>query len=193
MPVLRQEPFVYPASLFEEGCSGNDDARWWVFHTKPRAEKMLASALLHRHVPFFLPLSRKQRPGRLPPAYLPLFPGYVFMFGDNAARIQALTSNKIARVLAVTAQDELRSDLARLHSLFLSGASLMPEERLQPGSPVAITSGPLAGMEGKILRRGKRWRFFVEIRFLQQGASVELDHWMIEPLNDRPSFYQLGA
>ena len=87
----------------------------------------------------------------------------------------------IANVIPVTDQRQLHSDLVRVSRLIEGGSNLTPEERLQPGSPVVITSGPLEGLEGKILSRDKNLRFFVEVRLLQQGVSVEIDHWMIEP------------
>jgi hypothetical protein len=40
MPILALEPFVYPEDLFaasESAVAG--DCRWWVLHTRPRAEK----------------------------------------------------------------------------------------------------------------------------------------------------------
>jgi transcriptional antiterminator RfaH len=63
---------------------------------------------------------------------------------------------------------------------------------LQPGALVQIIRGPLAGLEGKILRRGKRLTFVIEVHFLQRGASVEIDRWMIEPL-DSPSAHATDA
>jgi hypothetical protein len=47
---------------------------------------------------------------------------------------------------------------------------------------VVVIQGPLAGMNGKIIRRGKHSVFFIEVRFLHQGVSVELEGWMIEPV-----------
>jgi transcription antitermination factor NusG len=195
MPTLALEPCVFPPDLFGVGSSSLDDGCWWVYHTRPRAEKALARALLQRQIAFFLPLMPKSRKhnGRLFISHLPLFSGYVFMHGDNAARIRALTTNLIARALQVPDQSELTADLARIHRLMATGASLLPEERLVPGSGVRIISGPLAGLDGKILRRGKRLRLHVEVHFLQRGASVELEHWMIEPLAQQPRRYQLGA
>jgi hypothetical protein len=46
---------------------------------------------------------------------------------------------------------------------------------------VEITSGALAGLEGKVLRQGKGWKFFVEVKLLQCGVSVEIDASMIRP------------
>ena len=71
---------------------------------------------------------------------------------------------------------------------------VLPAERLQPGTPVAIVSGPLAGLEGKVLRSGTRCRFFVEVQFLQRGVSVELDGSMVQPMTEaRPAKIAGGA
>jgi transcriptional antiterminator RfaH len=189
MPVLPLEPFVYPNDLFDRAPELEPASRqWWVLHTRPRAEKALARQLLQHGISFFLPLFQRERPfrGRLVTSHLPLFPGYVFLLGDQQARLKALMTNTVAQTLTVTDQQELHTDLTRVYSLMASGAALTPEQRLQPGSWVQITRGPLAGLEGKILRRGKRLTFVIEVHFLQRGASVEIDRWMIEPLDSQP-------
>src|SRR6516164_1130963 len=184
MPVLPLEPFVYPDNLLMQPFAPADPSwRWWVLHTRPRAEKTLARNLLKHQIAFFLPLfQRSQRfRGRLVTSHLPLFPGYVFLLGDNQARIQSLTTNTVAQTLHVVNGEELHMDLARVYHLMSSGAPLAPEDRLLPGTPVEITAGPLAGLEGKIIRKGKRLKFIIEVHFLQRGASVEIDSWMNEP------------
>jgi transcriptional antiterminator RfaH len=184
MPVLPLEPFVFPQDLFTEARTfGESSSRWWVLHTRPRSEKALARSLLQHNISFFLPLFQRERlhRSRITTSHLPLFPGYVFLLGDNEARVQALTTNTVAQTLPVGNQPELHNDLVRVFHLMSSGAPLTPEERLLPGTLVEITAGPLAGMEGKIIRRGRRLKFFIEVHFLQRGASVEIDSWMIEP------------
>jgi transcription antitermination factor NusG len=44
---------------------------------------------------------------------------------------------------------------------------------------VEITSGPLAGLRGRILRSASGQRFVVQIDFIQRGASVELDDFTL--------------
>ena len=124
--------------------------------------------------------------GRLFTSTSPLFPGYIFLWGDDEARVSALTTNQVAQCIRVEDQPQLHQDLARIHQLMVSGEPLTPEERIQPGDWVEITTGPLQGLQGKIIRRGKHLRFFVEVHFLQRGASVEIDGSMIRPA-DAPS------
>jgi transcriptional antiterminator RfaH len=141
---------------------------------------------LKRELPFFLPVyQRKWRSrDRLQSSFLPLFPGYVFLLGSGDARLAALETNLVAQVITVAEQRQLHEDLGRVHQLISSDLALTPEGRLEPGANVEVIAGPLAGLSGKIVRRGKNTLFLVEVRFLQQGVSVELESWMIQPLRD---------
>jgi transcriptional antiterminator RfaH len=183
MPLLPLEPFVFPEDLFTVATSATNAARrWWVLHTRPRAEKSLARKCVGRRLPFFLPLHKHQwrQRGRLFCSHAPLFPGYVFLHGDSQDRLAALETNLVARCLPVADQVQLLGDLSRVHQLILSEAPLTPEERLEPGDPVEIIAGPFAGLQGKVIRRGKQLKLLVEVQFLQQGVSVEIETWMIQ-------------
>jgi transcriptional antiterminator RfaH len=190
MPLLPLEPFLFPEDLLSKSSRESEpEACWWVLHTRPRAEKSLARKLLQRHGCFFLPVRKRmwRSKGRLQCSYVPLFPSYVFLKADRLTVSKTLTTNLVVRVLPVEDQDQLNEDLRRVHCLIASDAPLAPEDRLQPGALVQITSGPFIGLEGKILRRGKRLRFIVEVRLLQQGVSVEIESWMIEPQGRPPA------
>ena len=181
MPLLPAEFQAYPENLFD--CADGPeipDQRWWVAHTRPRAEKSLARRLLKSRISYFLPQFRRKwrQRGRLLSSFLPLFPGYVFLFGDHQARFDTLATNLVAGVLGVEDQSQLWRDLRQVHRLIQAGKSLVPEDRLQPGSMVEVAYGPFAGMEGKVIFRNKM-RFVVEVRFLQQGVSVEMEGWML--------------
>jgi transcription antitermination factor NusG len=62
------------------------------------------------------------------------------------------------------------------------GPKPVPEESLSPGSAVEVVAGPLAGLEGKVLRRKSGVRFLIEVRFLRCGVSVEISEHLIRPL-----------
>jgi transcription antitermination factor NusG len=183
MPLLPLEICLYPDDLFTRPLESADQV-WWVLHTRPRTEKALARQLLAHEIPFYLPLHERrwQSRGRSLSSHLPLFPGYVFLHGDPQARRQALETNLVAGVLPVSEQAALLTDLIRVQRLIEAGTPLTPEERLEPGTPVEIVSGPLMGLHGTILRRGKRLKFLVAVHFLQQGVSVEVERQMIQPI-----------
>jgi transcription antitermination factor NusG len=191
MPLLPLEAFVFPDDLLiASPLPENEAEHWWVLHTRPRAEKALARLVLGHKLPFFLPLYKRQwrSRGRMLSSYLPLFPGYLFLRGDRDARLRALETNLVANCLPVSDQRRLTADLKNVFTLMGSGSALSPEDRLQPGTHVEIVSGPLAGVEGTIISRGKRLTFFVEVQFLQQGVSVEIESWMFRPVDSpRPA------
>ena len=74
-------------------------------------------------------------------------------------------------------------ELEQVYRLISSGVPLTVEQRLAPGNRVRVKHGALAGMEGIVrVRRGKT-RLIVTVSFLQQGASVEVDDFNLEPLD----------
>jgi hypothetical protein len=124
MPVLPPEPTVCPQDLFDIDPQPSDERRWWAVHTRPRAEKSLARKVRSHGVSYFLPLHRRRpnRQGSGPIAQLPLFPSYLFVFGDADDRLRALETNLVARVLPVPDQRQLAEDLRRIHQVLTSGA-----------------------------------------------------------------------
>lgn len=183
---------VSPFDLFSEESSetlvGSDeieeDSRWWVLHTRARAEKALVRHLAMESVAYFLPLYERRRrvQRRMVRTHFPLFPGYLFVHTDDAGRQAALETKMVANCLEVEDQDSMAHDLFRILKIIESGAQLSPEARLQPGMAARITKGPLAGFEGVVLQRKSAFRFVVAVRFMQQGAAVQVDDCMLEPI-----------
>jgi len=187
MPVLPPEPDLFPEQLFESpGEFQHGERIWWVLHTKPRQEKSLARELYASHAPFYLPLiARRGRiRGRVVTSHIPLFGGYLFLLGHDGDRSAALRTNRIVNTLRVKDQEELWQDLAQVHRLIALGAPVTPEDRLAPGMEVEMRSGPLEGMRGKILRTASGRRFVVQVNFIQRGASVEVDDFVLAPVRD---------
>ncbi len=186
MPILDKETSVFPEDLLEvpEPEPDATDRQWWAVFTKARQEKSLARDLLAHEIPFYLPLVPKENRirGRIVRSHIPLFSGYLFMFGCEDERYRSLTTNRISRILPVTDQLQLRTDLMHLHNLIETDEPLTIESRLEPGNRVRIKNGPMMGLEGIVTqRRGKR-RLLVAVQFLQNGVSVEIDDFMVEPL-----------
>ena len=181
MPILAAEPDLYPENLFAELPAEPHGRAWWVLHTRPRQEKSLARQLLDRQVPLFLPLIRRKNRlrGRIMTSHIPLFTSYVFLLASQQERLTALATQRVVMSLTVPNQEQLWRDLCQIRRLIESGAPITPEDRLQSGMQVEIRSGPLMGLKGTILRTGSGRRFVVQVDFIQRGASVELDDFML--------------
>ncbi|MDZ7619983.1 MAG: transcription termination/antitermination NusG family protein, partial [Patescibacteria group bacterium] len=184
MPILRPEPTIFPESLLDEEERSDDARRWRVLYTKSRQEKALARDLLAATVPFYLPLIAKENVmrGRRIASYIPLFTGYMFLFGDEDERLRTLQTNRISRVLDVEDVGSLVHDLRQIQHLIASGAPLTVESRLEPGNRVRVKHGSFAGLEGTVLQRRGKTRLLVAVNFLQQGASVEVEDFFLEPI-----------
>jgi transcriptional antiterminator RfaH len=174
------EPFVHPSNLLaDETPQPSDPAlRWWILHTWPRSEKVLARQLLRDKIPFVLPVRRREgsRNGRLRRSAIPCFPGYLFVWGGQEELCRRFAqAHRMATLLPVTDQLQLHTDLRGVYALMRCGAPLLVEERFEPGTPAEVTAGPLAGLVGKVLRRGRRFRFVLMVRVLLRGLSVEIE------------------
>jgi transcriptional antiterminator RfaH len=77
----------------------------------------------------------------------------------------------------------LTRDLRRVHQLIEAGAPLTPEARLEAGARVRVRSGPLAGIEGVVIKRAGVARLQIAVNFLQQGASLQLEDHEVERLD----------
>ena len=76
----------------------------------------------------------------------------------------------------------LAHDLRQFRQLIATDAPLTIESRLVPGNRVRVRHGLFAGLEGTVLKRRGGTRLVVCVNFLQQGASVEVDDFMLEPI-----------
>ena len=186
MPVLSREPDLFPEELFD-GLDPAESAErlWWVMHTRPRQEKSLARELWRGRIPFYLPqIPRRRRlADRTCTSYVPLFAGYLFLFGHREERIAALVTQRVVRTLEVPDQEGLWRDLRQTEQLIASGAPLTPEDRLAPGKVVEIRSGPLIGLRGTIVRGASGRRFVVHVDFVQRGASVLVEDFLLREVD----------
>jgi len=186
VPILEQEQNLFPENLLDEPPGDVSGRRWLAYYTKARQEKSLARELLKLRIPFYLPLVKRHwvsPAGRRRVSYAPLFTGYVFVFGSEDERLQSLTSNRVNRVLAVPDAGQLVFDLQQIQRLIATNAPLTVESRLLPGRRVRVRQGVFAGLEGTVLKRRGQTRLLVSVNFLQQGASVEIDDFLLEPLD----------
>jgi transcription antitermination factor NusG len=183
MPILSEEPSLYPEDLLDEMACQPSERRWWVLYTRARQEKAISRDLLCFQIPFYLPLVKKTwaSRGRKISSHTPLVPGYVFLYGSEQERIHSLTTNRVSRVLTIDDPARLLYDLRQLRRLIASRAPLTVESRLVPGNHVRVRHGPLAGLEGTVLTRRGETRLLVRVDFIQKGASVEVDDFLLEP------------
>lgn len=184
MPILAAETSTFPGNLFDDFIHADSDRRWWAVYTKSRQEKSLARQLLALEVPYYLPLIAKTSSvgGRRVKSLLPLFGGYLFVYGTDEERVQTLSTNRVAQILPSPRVQEMTQDLQAIRALIDSGVPLTPESRLQSGQRVRVKSGALMGVEGTVLSRRGEDRLLIGVEFLQQGVSIQIRDYQLEPI-----------
>lgn len=187
MPILKKENDIFPRDLLDDDASLLDQGRsWWCVYTLSRREKELMRQLESRRTAFYGPMVAKRyrsKAGRLRTSYIPLFANYVFLFGSEADRRGALTTNCISKCTIVEDRERLVKDLRQIKKILDADVPLTAEAKLELGNLVRVKSGPFLGYEGTVLRREGKTRLLLSIRFLEQGVSMELDEAVLEPLS----------
>ncbi|MEZ6107337.1 MAG: hypothetical protein R3B96_14760 [Pirellulaceae bacterium] len=130
---------------------------------------------------FYCPLIEKRYrspAGRIRSSWLPVFNGYLLLFGDWDARYFAYTTDYVARDREVAEPHvlaEFLRDIRQIRGAILSGAQLTPEAKIEAGERVIVKNGPFKGYEGTVMRREGKTRCLLTVDFLEQGVSMEID------------------
>jgi transcription antitermination factor NusG len=161
-----------------EGASAAQ-ARWYAIYTCANHEKRIADQFAGRGVEHFLPQYEsvrrwKDRRVRL---QLPLFPGYLFVHMAAQERMRVLQVPGVVRLVGFkgfpTPMPE--EDIDRVREFLGQGLRAEPHPYLHAGRRARVVRGPLAGMEGIILRRKNRSRLVLSFDLIQRAMAIEID------------------
>ena len=182
MPILKKEIDKHPDNLLQE--TGQYESVW-LFSLLSRREKEFMRRLLKMNIAFYGPMMEKRYRspnGRFRTSFSPLFPNYVFVFGSDENRFEAMKTNCVAKYTEVTEPENLVRDLRQVEEILKSGVAVTREEKLQSGDPVSVKNGPFRGFEGTVIRRESQTRLLVFVQFIEQGVSMEIDQSQLQPL-----------
>jgi transcriptional antiterminator RfaH len=187
MPILKKEPDLYPEELLDNTAGVSPDGEWFAMYTLSRREKDLMRRLRSQNIAHYGPMvpNRTRSPqGRIRTSYVPLFAGYVFVFGTEEDRYNTVATGCISKVIPVNDADQLITDLRQVRLLEAYGEDLQAEVRPVVGQRARIVRGPLKEREltGTITQVNSQHRLTIMVNFLQQGASITIDEADIELL-----------
>jgi transcription antitermination factor NusG len=188
MPIIGPERNLVPETLLDpefQSHGAQSGLSWWAMYTRSRQEKELMRRLGAVQGAFYCPIvpnHYRSPTGRSRTSYLPLFTNYVFVFGDESQRYEAVATGCVSKCLPVKNGDRLAADLRQLRQLIESGVPVTAESQIEAGDRVRIKSGSMLGLEGLVFKRHGQSRLLVIVDFLQQGASIELPDWEVERL-----------
>jgi transcription antitermination factor NusG len=161
---------------------------WHALHVKHQCEAIVAEFLegLDTFWPHRISHDNRKREIRRP-----WFPGYLFVrvdWDDPVQRIRILRVSQLLAILAVDGKPCVipESEIESLRILASSKARVSQHPYLQIGESVRVVRGPLAGVEGKVMRLKSAALLVVQVEMLQRAVSVELDPDTIEAVARRP-------
>ncbi len=106
-----------------------------------------------------------------------------YLLGGEEAREAAWRTNRVANVLEVVDQQQLRTELTQVYRVVESGESVALYPALRAGQRCRVAGGPLRGLEGIVIRQGRQWRMHLAVTMLGQSAVVEVDAAYLEAMD----------
>lgn len=164
------------------------DIGWHALYTRHQHEKIAAYILTEKGFEVFLPVYAavhrwKDRAKRLS---LPLFPGYVFFQGGLDRRHEIVSTMGVHSLVCVGTQVAVISD-QEIHAVRRAAdacSATEPHPFLHNGDRVRVTSGPLHGVEGILIRKKDGLRLILSINLLQRSIAVEVDALAVAPVSN---------
>jgi transcription antitermination factor NusG len=166
---------------------------WYVLYTRHQHEKTVAQILVGKGFETFLPLyeSVHRWKDRSKCLSLPLFPCYVFLKGGIERRLDIMTTPGIHALVSNAGQPAVvpSTEIEAIRRVAESGARVEPHPFLKCGDRMRIKSGPLAGIEGILVKKKNIYRLVLSVEMLGKAAAVEIDAFLVERLNALPPRY----
>lgn len=152
---------------------------WYALYTCAQHEKRVASELESREVTNFLPVYRSLRRwrDRRVELDLPLFPGYLFVHLELNDRLRVLQVPGVVKIVGFNGQPQPvdECEISALRNTVGALLRIEPFPYLTTGCRVRIRQGPLAGIEGILLRKKKQCRLVLSLSLIASSVAVEID------------------
>jgi transcription antitermination factor NusG len=169
------------------------DSSWYALYTRHQHEKMVDQVLTNKGFDTFLPLyaTTHNWKDRTKALTLPLFPCYVFLKGGIERRLQILTTPGIYGLVSSAGQPAAipGMEIEAIRRAVESGTRVEAHPFLKCGNRVRVKSGPLAGIEGILVRKKNISRLVLSVEILGTAAAIEIAAFQVEAVNAPPIRY----
>ena len=156
------------------------DKSWFVLRTKPRSENKVYGQILKKEIEVFYPVIPTIRiwSDRKKKVLMPMFPGYLFVYGDEEERYSAISNTvgamgylmylKRPAIITQTEIDNIKLSLKEPERVRIDKFTI------QKGDFVEITSGPFTGLKGFVIELRGTYKIVVNIIELNTSINIEL-------------------
>jgi transcription antitermination factor NusG len=160
---------------------------WYALYTRHQHEKVVANTLSTKGFQVFLPLRTvghqwKDRIKQLP---LPLYPSYVFLHTSLSRRVEVLRTPGVNEFVGFGGMPSAipAEEIEAVRRAVDSSLQVEPYPYLKCGDHVRVKSGPLAGLEGILVRKKSLCRLVLSIEILSRSVAVEMEMSKVERLS----------
>ena len=155
------------------------EARWFAIWTRSRHEKRVRDQLATKTVEVFLPTIGRWShwKDRKKKVDWPLFPGYCFVRIEPDDRLAVLKCDGVVSIIGTNGVPTPIHDveIESVRQLVDSELSYDSCPLIKEGARVKVTHGPLAGVVGRLVRKGAHARLVLSVDLIGQAVSVEVD------------------
>jgi transcription termination/antitermination protein NusG len=161
------------------------DARpkWRAIWTRSHCESLTAEQLTAKGFHPFVPMISEWsvRAGRPHRIRVPMFPGYLFLHDtlDKQGYVEVVKTRGVVALLGASWDRlaEIReSEMAAVQQLGRVDVPVHPHPFLREGERVSINHGPLAGVDGILVRANPhKYLLVVSVELLGRSVAVEID------------------
>jgi len=160
-------------------------ALWYAVYTKSRQEKKLAERLTEAGIEAYVPLQKvlRQWSDRKKMVEMPLIRSYCFVKITMRQYYDVLNTPGAVRYVWFSGKPapipDRQIDLLKV----ITGANVPVDvirAGFEPGSPVRVIAGPLAGLEGELIRFAGKSKVVVRIDHLDQALAVTIATQLLE-------------
>lgn len=191
MPAIAKADPVRPGLQIDPQDTTRASAgpQWHVLWTCSHSEQLVYDQLAAKRFHLFFPKIEvwSRRGGLRHRIRVPMFPGYLFLRHaiDKVSFIEVHKARGLVRILGerwdrlAVAPDE---EIEAIRSLLDARLPVLPHPYLREGQRVRIRQGPMAGVEGLLVRiRPDKGLLVLSINLLQRSVAVELDCTLVAP------------
>lgn len=161
------------------------EPHWYAAYTRANHEKRVAEQLDRRAIGHLLPLyeTLHQWKDRRVRVALPLFPGYVFVHTSLHDRLEVLGVPGVVRLVSFNGRPcpLSEADMEAVSRCLVHKDRVEPHPFLRVGRRVRVTSGPLQGLEGILVRKKSRSRLVISLHLIMRSVAVDMDALELEP------------
>jgi transcription antitermination factor NusG len=169
-----------------QSATFQNERKWCAVHTRYQSEQQVDASLRTKGLQTFLPTfvnthEWKDRKKRISEA---LFPGYLFVADVGEQRLQVVSTPGVCSIVSVAGIPAIipNDEIEAIRRAMESPYNVEPHPYLKEGDHVQVVHGPLAGVNGILVREGSTARLVLLVEMLGRAAAVEIDRNCVGPV-----------